>query len=588
MAAIFGLLGPHNPEKMEDMAARLRHRGPLCHIEAFEDRCSVGAIGDDPRQMICRSGRALSVAAGRIYGVDDDLPPRESGWNLAEMLQQRFENGGIGGLAAIDGDFAAVVYQDDGKRVALLRDFFGCLPLFWARLDSACLAFASEYKAFLALDSFSPAVDRAMLQHLQATKRVPVGRTLLSNVAAAKPGITIFRNCEIAEYDKFPPLACNVSIRDEDTAKQVVHAGFRGALRRRSGNSGAIGLALSGGIDSIAMAFQLRSMFPDREIHTFTAGYGDSDPEMATAAEVADEIHAIHHPVQTSPSLVAISLRKLVWHMEDPSSRSEALQLMRIGEVASEHVSALLSGQGTDGLFAGMPRHKVIRLANRFPALKGPLFDVYDLTQMGLQPASLLGKMLALGLYRGKVPPVPRIIDGGILIRPERTPPGPHFLNRMLAAGYQNASAQDAGKFERTFGASGVGYTSPCLDVSFARTAFTIDERLKIRNDTEKYIFRTAMAAVVPKRFRSVPKHPQRMQYDIEFAECLDELAERYLSPSSVQSRGFFEGGSIVRIRQRSPGRPYAAEAAMRLWTAIATEIWARLFLDNEAVDSDS
>jgi asparagine synthase (glutamine-hydrolysing) len=113
--------------------------------------------------------------------------------------------------------------------------------------------------------------------------------------------------------------------------------------------------------------------------------------------------------------------------------------------------------------------------------------------------------------------------------------------------------------------------------------AFTIDEQLKIRKGVEKYIFRTSLASVVPQKFRSIPKHPQRMRYDLEFSDCLDKEADTLLSPDSVKSRGFFEQQSIDRLRRRSAGRPYAAEAAMRLWTALATETWARLFLDNRA-----
>jgi asparagine synthase (glutamine-hydrolysing) len=581
MSGIVGLIGPHTPDDLQAMARRLQHRGRQYHFEALHDRLAVGAVGDDPQAMIYRTGSSVAVASGSVYSIGGDPGPVASQRNIAELLLRRFDSGGVPSLSAVDGDFAAAICQSDGGRVTLLRDYFGCMPLFWSVLESGAMAFASEYKAICALSSFRPLVDRSMLQYLQAAKRMPVGRTLLSNVAAARPGATLIEANRVAGYSNFEPLACDIKIRDEKEAKQVVAAQFQEALRRRSEGSDPLGLALSGGIDSIAMAFQLRSLFPEREIHTFTAGYGEDDPEMMTASEVAHEIASVHHPVPTPPSLVSTSLEKLVWHMEDPTSRSEALQLLRIGEVAAAYVPSLLSGQGADGLFAGMPRHRLVGLAGRLPLLRGPLFEIFDLTQTGLQPDSLRGKALAALLYRGKVPPVPAVVDGGTVPRPARTSPGPDFLNRVLAAGYQNSALQDVGKFERPFAASGVGYTSPCLDVSFARMAFTIDEQLKIRKGVEKYIFRTSLASVVPQKFRSIPKHPQRMRYDLEFSDCLDKEADTLLSPDSVKSRGFFEQQSIDRLRRRSAGRPYAAEAAMRLWTALATETWARLFLDN-------
>lgn len=585
MTAIVGLVGQHTADSLSAMAARLTHRGLLNRFETIDGRLSVGALGPDADRMVYRTRTAVAVAAGRIYTIGDDAQPAE---NMAEMLLRKFDSGGITGLATVNGDFAAAICSVDGSSVTLLRDFFGCVPLFWSVLDDGCLAFASEYKAIFALSDFSPIVDRSMLQHLQSAKRVPVGRTLLGNIAAARPGATSIKQNRVAAYENFSPLTADIKIRDKETAKQTVAEQFRETLQRRAGKGAPLGLALSGGIDSIAMAFQLRSLFPDREFHTFTAGYGDDDPEMSTAADVASEVRSVHHPVVTPPSLVTTSLEKLVWHMEDPGSRSEALQLMRVGEEASAHVPVLLSGQGADGLFAGMPRHRLLALAGRMPLLNRPLFEIFDLTQTGLQPESVAGKAFATLLYRGKVPPVPTVIGGGAVPRPERTAPGPDFLNRTLAAGYQNSAYQDVGKFERTFAASGVGYTSPCLDVSFARMAFTIDERLKIVKGIEKYIFRASVGSIVPERFRAVPKHPQRMRYDLAFADCLDEVASTVLSPSAVRSRGFFEPRSIDRLRRRTPGRAYPAEAAMRIWTAIVTETWARLFLDNKAVNRPS
>src|SRR5690606_12152233 len=132
------------------------------------------------------------------------------------------------------------------------------------------------------------------------------------------------------------------------------------------------------------------------------------------------------------------------------------------------------------------------------------------------------------------------------------TRPGPDFLNRSLAAGYQDSAYQDACKFERTFAASGVGYTSPYLDVSFARMALTIDERLKIVKGIEKHILRASVDAIVPEKFLAVPKHPQRMRYDVTFADCLDEVASEVLSPFAVNSRGLFEPRTIDRLRRRT------------------------------------
>jgi asparagine synthase (glutamine-hydrolysing) len=129
-----------------------------------------------------------------------------------------------------------------------------------------------------------------------------------------------------------------------------------------------------------------------------------------------------------------------------------------------------------------------------------------------------------------------------------------------------------------------VDYFSPFNDMTLARTAFSIDENLKIRKGVQKYILRRAVASVVPQEFVTVPKHPQRMQYDLEFAEVLDRVADSMLADAAIEKRGIFDPGSIRKLRRSDNGVPYHPEAAMRLWTAILTEHWARVFLDHRAI----
>jgi asparagine synthetase B (glutamine-hydrolysing) len=60
-------------------------------------------------------------------------------------------------------------------------------------------------------------------------------------------------------------------------------------------------VALSGGIDSISVACACRRVFPDTELHTFTAGSGPDDPKVRTAGQVAAAIGSEHHVVVTRP-----------------------------------------------------------------------------------------------------------------------------------------------------------------------------------------------------------------------------------------------------------------------------------------------
>ena len=149
-----------------------------------------------------------------------------------------------------------------------------------------------------------------------------------------------------------------------------------------------------------------------------------------------------------------------------------------------------------------------------------------------------------------------------------------------MARGFQNGQGQDFPKYERSFAAWGVGHRSPYCDVAFARAAYSISDSLKIRGRIQKYILRKAMSSVVPDEFLQVPKRMQTLRQDTVFADTLDELCSAVLSDSAVKNHGYFEYSAIEKLRRRSPGKPYRREAAMRLWTALTTELWAQEFLD--------
>jgi asparagine synthase (glutamine-hydrolysing) len=162
------------------------------------------------------------------------------------------------------------------------------------------------------------------------------------------------------------------------------------------------------------------------------------------------------------------------------------------------------------------------------------------------------------------------------------------FVNHMLVNGFQVGVCQDVQKFDRGFAAWGVRYRSPFYDRRVIETAYSISDGLKIKGGIQKYIFRRALDGIVPPPLVNVPKYPQRMKYDLEFSNVLDELSASYLSKNKVEKRGFFQFSDIQRLIRRDTTRAYSAEGAMRVWTALMTEIWATEFLDMNGRGSEA
>jgi asparagine synthase (glutamine-hydrolysing) len=254
-----------------------------------------------------------------------------------------------------------------------------------------------------------------------------------------------------------------------------------------------------------------------------------------------------------------------------------------MGKVAKDYVNSMITGLSSDGLFAGMPKHKLLWMMKRIPLLKKPLTEFYNLTQSGKIPNSLLGKILHIAYYRGKLPKVPKIIKSTYEPEEISFPKiEKEFINKILSSGFQEGLTRWLPKIEKTHSAVGNFYSSPFYDREFIKTAFSISDNLKIKNYKEKYILRKAFFQIMPNEFASIPKHPQKMNYDLMFSESLDHLVKKYLSREKVESRGLFDYDQIENLFVRTKNKAYPAEWAMRIWTALLTEIWAIQFIDRK------
>jgi asparagine synthetase B (glutamine-hydrolysing) len=159
--------------------------------------------------------------------------------------------------------------------------------------------------------------------------------------------------------------------------------------------------------------------------------------------------------------------------------------------------------------------------------------------------------------------------------------PGPEFLNRALLDSEPEHTAYSLPRIERTLQASGIDYVSPFLDRNVIDFAFTLPSHMKIRRGREKYILREAMRRLISDDLRKVPKGLMRFDQSHRFTSTLQSLADTYLSADRVHKRGFFDAAQIDHIRKRCAGPAPHPEASMRLWTLIATEVWAEQYLDN-------
>ena len=584
MTAIYGVIGDAGRSELAAMAARLAHRGAFgAHWSpapgvwlGMQSRDLHELATDGPLLFDGALDNRVALATRRsARALRPDPDPASDGLLLTHLL----ESEGPDALALVAGPFAVAWWRNRDHTLLLARDRIGYGPLHFTVDRAGRFVFASEYKALLALDTVDARPNRDAIQVLQSSKWTKPGETCLAGVHPVAPGTILEVDAGRLTMKRYWNIPVSVTHADEDLHATALREIFLDTLHWQTRPYQRVGVSLSGGLDSAVIAAGVRHVIGDKPLHTFTAGYGPDDREIVNAAGIAETLGTRHHEVVLNPQDLPALLPEMVWHLEEPIGREDIAYLFVAAREAARHVDVLLAGFGFDGLFAGLPRHRLVDLANKVPLARGPLEQFYDFTFRSVEPTTPAGRALKYAYFRGTDYPAPRVL-GARPLRPfagfprATAQPLTVFLRRnLLLNPYQVA-------IEHLYSAVGVRMNAQHTNPAFIAAALSIPDRLKIHGLTQKYILRKACEGLLPRQSLAVGKSFNRLKHDLALCEVLDSMADELLAPGAVAARGLFEPKYIAALRKRSPHQPYGRERIYRLWSLLLTELWSRIYLD--------
>ncbi len=589
MAAIYGVVGDAASTELEAMAARLAHRGPCGAHWSPAPGVWLGMQGREPRGLStdgpllldgALDNRLHLAARGGAGTVGIDAGAASD----AALLTGLLEREGPEALELLAGSFAVAWWRASERTLLLARDRIGYGPLHFTIDRAGRFVFASEYKALLALDTVDVRPNRDALQVLQSTKWTKPGETCLAGIFPVAPGTALEIDAGRLTMKRYWNIPVAVQHDDEARHAAELRAIFLETLRLQTSPYARVGVSMSGGLDSAVVAAGARHVVGDKPLHTFTAGDGPDDPEIVNAAGVAKTLGTQHHEIVLEPCDLPALLPEMVWHLEEPIGREDIAYLYVTAREAARHVDVILAGFGFDGLFAGLPRHRLVDLANRIPLARTPLEQFYDFTFRSVEPRTRAGRALRYAYFRGTDYPAPRVLGAQ---------PLPPF------AGFPHAGQQPLTTFlrrnlllnpypvaiEHLYSAVGVRMNAQHTNPAFIAAAFSIPDRLKIRGTTQKYILRKACAGLLPRETLAVGKSFNRLKHDLELCDVLDAMADELLAPAAVAARGLFEPSYVAALRKRARGKPYGRERIYRLWSLLLTELWSLSYLDRRGAE---
>ncbi|MEP6687215.1 MAG: asparagine synthase-related protein [Gemmatimonadales bacterium] len=555
MGAIFGIVGEGSLAEVQAMGQAVSHRGQ------YQQSWSPA-----PNVYFGRAENRPFDANGSAMTADWQASSDEA------LLPERFARRGAAAIASLRGSFAVAICGG-AAQVWLAVDQIGYKSLYYTVLRNR-FAFASEYKSLLALADLPLDPDRRAIQHYLATKQPLSGRSFLLRARTLQGGNLLeLRDKRVAVSTYWKP-GTQVVDRSDQEHVSVVREALLETVHRQVHNHEQVGITLGGGVDAAIVLGALRRVAPDVRISSFTIGAAADDWEVMGAAQTAEQFGTEHHQFLFDPTSIPLELPQLVWLTEDCSGREEAMLQMHILRHAGAHTKVVFGGHGADVLFGGMPRHRLVGLAERLPMFSAPLQELFQLSQCGLAPATLLGRALQTAVY-GKTPPQALRVPGagsarGVYWRPN--------VNEFIRATIQRMHSHNY--LEPQHEQTGATLQSPFLDPDMIATSLTVPGWLKSGWRRQKWVLREAARDLVPASIRHRKKAIQRLDVHGAMGAVLSDMAGDWLIDSALEKHRLLTGQQLQQIRTDRTRAGESREVAHRLWAVLSLECWARRFLE--------
>lgn len=545
MCGIVGYLpgsNKHNDsEVIQQMMDTIHHRGPDSGGYHVANRAVLGFrrltiidlsdAGNQP--LFDESGRYTLTFNGEIYNHKDIRAELEAkGYKFksntdSEVLVHGYAEWGEGILDKVRGMFAFAIWDEQEESLFLARDMFGIKPLYYGKASNdGTFFYGSEIKSFLPHPSFVKEVNKnAVLPYL--TFQYPVtNETFFKNIYKLEPGtwmrVTKDGHMTRKRYWDFKFDASDEPL--EHYLEQITES-LKESVRVHKIADVPVGAFLSGGIDS---SFITALFKPE---NTFSVGFGDYEGifnETDLARRLSEILGFNHHVRLIGAEDFFGALPTIQYHLDEPQSNLSTVPLYFLAQLASEHVTVVLSGEGADELFGGYESY-----------MRTPHLQKYD---------KLVPKKMRHGLSKiARKLPKNRVTD--FLVRGGQTPEEyfigqarvfpedealavlkPEFrhgvtVKDITAPIYQSVADDDDVtkmmsidmrlwlpgdillKADKMSSAHSLELRVPFLDKEVMKVAEKIPTKYRIKDGLSKYALRKAALAELPEEWARRPKN---------------------------------------------------------------------------------
>jgi asparagine synthase (glutamine-hydrolysing) len=391
---------------------------------------------------------------------------------------------------------------------------------------------------------------------------------------------------------------------------------FRESVRLRLMADVPLGMFLSGGIDSSAIAALMSQMVSD-PIKTFSVAFKEREAnELEYARIVAQSFKTDHHEIIVSPAQFFEALPKLIWHEDEPLAHIASVPLYFVSELARQHVKVVLTGEGSDEMLAGYARYRKtvynLNLGSRYEQFVPGVFRRQVKNGLeSLSPGSKLRQKLTRtflaipsdieNLYFDNFAVFTNerqhsLLTGVAQERIGNIDPYKHLrgyleetdaeslLNQLLYVDTKTYLQELLMKQDQMSMAASIESRVPFLDHKLVEFTARLPERLKLHGWTTKYVLRRSMKGLLPDTILNRPKMGFPVPVGRWFREQYRSLIDEYVLSQRTLDRGIFNREVVEQIV--ADHQKGVRNNADRLWSLLTFEMWLRQFIDGERIDT--
>lgn len=610
-----------NQDDLRRMCGTMIHRGPDDegfyvdkHVGLAIRRLNIIDLVTGHQPIANEDGRVWVVFNGEIYNFPElRMEMERKGHRFStnsdtETIVHLYEEYGVDCVKKLNGMFAFAIWDCRNESLFLARDRLGVKPLYYF-LDDHCLIFGSELKALLAYEKIPRQIDFEALDSFFTAEYIPAPLSIFRGIKKLPPAHTLVLRDGTISINCYWKLEFNRLHGREEDLCGTLNELLKDAVRIRLVSDVPLGAFLSGGVDSSAIVCMMSETM-DRPLKTFSIGFDDpSYNELQYARIVAQRLNTEHHELMIQPDVVHL-VQDLVRYLDEPLADVSVFPTYLLSQLARQHVTVVLSGDGGDELFAGYEWYIANKIACYYHKLPALLREAWIPRIVGRIPPSARKK--------GLINKVKRFVEGSIL-------PGSlkHFRWNIFAteeskkhlyskelqksigqmSGYERfidhlESTEQAEplwqqqvadiktyladdilvKVDRMSMANSLEARTPFLDYRLVEFAAGLPSHLKLKGFQTKYLLKRCMASKLPRTVLSRKKEGFSIPMKNWLKQELRPMMQDLLSPERIKRRGFFNSSYVERLKKDH--LEGTANHSHQLWSLMIFEIWQESYLN--------